>query len=63
MGADTQRKTYLGDGVYLAFDRWGGLVLTTEDGTGHPTNTIYLEQEVYDALTRAVGVELARAAP
>jgi hypothetical protein len=41
-------KVYLGDGVYAEFDE-GRLVLTTEDGIS-VTNTIYLENEVYNAL-------------
>ena len=44
------RTAYLGDSVYVAFDG-NGLVLTTEDGMEDgPTNTIYLESEVYRAL-------------
>ncbi len=38
-------KVYLGDGVYAAIDRWGSVVLTTEDGM-RATNTIVLEPEV-----------------
>jgi hypothetical protein len=34
-------KAYLGDGVYVEFDRFGTLVLTTENGLS-VTNTIYL---------------------
>lgn len=41
-------KQHLGDGVYVEIDR-GMIKLTTDDGTG-PTNTIYLELEVYHAL-------------
>ena len=42
------RKTYLGDSVYAQFDGFM-IVLTTENGMG-PSNTIYLEPTVYDAL-------------
>lgn len=42
------RKIYLGDGVYADIER-GMIVLTTESGPG-PTNTIYLELQVYEAL-------------
>ena len=45
-------KTYLGDSVYAEHDGYG-LTLTTENGYG-PSNTIYLEPEVYAALTRYV---------
>ena len=45
-------KTYLGDSVYVEVED-GRLVLTTENGSG-PSNTIYLELEVYDALVRYV---------
>jgi hypothetical protein len=38
-------KTYLGDAVYAELDRYGDLVLTTEDGI-QETNRIVLEPEV-----------------
>lgn len=44
--------TYLGDGVYVAY-QFGRLQLYTDDGYG-PHNVIYLEGEVYDALTKFV---------
>jgi hypothetical protein len=43
---------YLGDSVYVAV-RAGMLVLTTNNGYG-PTNTIFLEKEVYSNLLRYV---------
>lgn len=46
------RKEYLGDSVYVAFDGYS-LVLTTENGFG-PSNTIVLEPNVYEALTKYV---------
>lgn len=47
-----ERKTYLGDSVYAeSVDT--GVVLTTENGMG-PSNTIFLEPEVLDALFRWV---------
>lgn len=45
-------KTYLGDGVYLAFNGHD-LVLTTENGIA-VTNSIVLEPQVYAALIRFV---------
>lgn len=51
-------KTYLGDGVYAEIQH-GQVVLTTEDGIS-ASNCIYLEPEVYKALTQFV--EDARAA-
>ena len=42
-------KQYLGDSVYVEHDGYG-LTLTTENGMG-PSNTIYMEPEVYSALT------------
>lgn len=48
------RKIYLGDSVYGEADPYGGIVLTTDNGLG-PSNTIYLEPEVYEALTQWVG--------
>jgi len=41
-------KEYLGDSVYADIDN-GMVKLTTENGMG-PSNTIYLEPEVYRAL-------------
>ena len=46
-------KEYLGDGVYVVNEH-GMLVLTTEDGI-RTTNTICLEQQVYQALVAYVG--------
>lgn len=42
-------KSYLGDGVYVEVES-GMLKLTTENGI-RATNTIFLEAEVYKALT------------
>ena len=42
-------KAYLGNGVYVDFDGYH-IVLTTNNGI-RATNTIYLEPEVYKALT------------
>lgn len=50
-------KVYLGDSVYVTWDG-NGLILTTENGFG-PSNTIYMEDEVYAALTEYV-TELRR---
>lgn len=46
-------KAYLGDSVYADYNQYGQLVLTTENGLG-ASNTIYLEPEVYRALTEYV---------
>lgn len=48
-----QQKTYLGDGVFVVADN-GMLLLTTEDGGRVPTNAIYLEWDVYEALVAFV---------
>ena len=50
-------KQYIGDGVYLEVER-GMLKLTTDEGLG-PTNTIYLEPEVYTSLVQLVQQRLA----
>lgn len=50
----TSLKQYLGDSVYADLDDARGILLTTENGFG-PSNTIYLEPEVYEALLRWVG--------
>jgi hypothetical protein len=42
-------RLYLGDGVYVAFDGYG-VVLTTQNGEGPPTNTIVLEPAVWALL-------------
>ena len=46
-------KAYLGDGAYVEFDGFG-LSLTTEDGI-RTTNRVYLEPEVFRALTAYMG--------
>lgn len=46
-------KRYIGDGVYVAFDGYGSIVLTTENGIS-VTNTIVLEHEVLVELERFV---------
>jgi hypothetical protein len=43
-------KEYLGDSVYVCVEN-GMLCLTTENGFS-PSNTIYLEEAVYQALVR-----------
>jgi hypothetical protein len=43
------KKEYIGDAVYAEFDRYGALVLTTENGIS-VTNRIVLEPEVLAAL-------------
>lgn len=47
-------NTYLGDGVYLCYER-GMLKLTTNNGV-QTTNTIYLEPEVWAAMVKAVNL-------
>jgi hypothetical protein len=50
----TERKVYLGDSVYAEFEH-GMIRLTTDNGMG-PSNEIFLEPEVIQALVRfAVG--------
>jgi len=47
----SKTKAYLGDSVYVDLDDGGWIVLTTENGLpGDPSNTIYLEPEVFKAL-------------
>lgn len=45
-------KEYLGDSVYIQVED-GRLVLTTENG-GPPSNIIYLEPEVIEALSKYI---------
>ena len=47
-----KKKVYLGDGAYAEYDGYG-VRLTTENGV-ETTNSIYLEPEVYAALTAFV---------
>lgn len=49
----SEGREYLGDGVYVRFNKAQQLVLTTEDGIS-VTNEIYLEAEVYHSLVRYV---------
>ncbi len=44
-------KDYIGDGVYVEFDRYGRIILKANDFYT-PTDTIYLEPEVLSALLR-----------
>ena len=44
-------KTYLGDGVYASVDGIK-VALTTDNGFGYTTNTIYLEAGVIKSLLR-----------
>jgi len=44
-------KAYLGDGVYVEFNEFQQLVLTTENGIA-VQDTIYLDPEVWNALSR-----------
>lgn len=46
-------KSYIGDGVYVDYDRNLGLILTTENGIS-VTNRIVLEPMVYEALVAYV---------
>ena len=51
MPKHAQVKTYLGDSVYAIYDEDGTIVLTTENGMpADPSNVIYLEPAVYEAL-------------
>lgn len=56
-------KSYLGDSVYaeLDFDR-GMVKLTTENGFG-PSNTIWMEPDVLDALVAWYARVTSRPAP
>lgn len=49
-------KVYLGDSVYMEVHTviMGDVTLTTENGYG-PSNTIYLEPSVIDALLMQIG--------
>jgi len=48
-------KTYLGDSVYAEINEWGQITLTTENGLPNdPSNVIYLEPEVFQALCKYV---------
>jgi hypothetical protein len=51
MAAGEGMKEYLGDSVYVDFLDGYMICLTTENGMG-PSNTIYLEPEVMQALIR-----------
>ena len=47
------KKIYLGDSVYAAFDGFG-ITLTTENGDGTPSNEIYIEPNVFRSLANFV---------
>ncbi len=42
-------KEYLGDGVYVSYNRFG-LILTTPEGATFGSNKIIIEPDVWDAL-------------
>ena len=46
--ADNPRE-YIGDSVYVEYDGYHRIVLTTNNGEG-PTNTIYLELPMIDKI-------------
>jgi hypothetical protein len=55
-------KSYLGDGVYVSFNEYQQIVLTTEDGVG-ASNIIYMELEVlrkFEQWTKRMAAEVAR---
>jgi hypothetical protein len=44
-------EDYLGDGLYVAQDGYGGIILSANDKvSGTPTDTVYLEPTVIRAL-------------
>ena len=46
-------EDYLGDGLYVAQDGFGGIILSANDKvSGHPSDTVYLEPYVIRALRR-----------
>lgn len=47
------RKSYIGDSVYVDVNQFSQIVLTTENGEG-PSNEIFLEYEVYEALVEYI---------
>lgn len=52
---NTYPKSYLGNSVYVTTDGHG-IIITTENGLpGDPSNSIYLEPEVWSALQLYVG--------
>lgn len=52
------KKRYIGDSVYVEINDFGQIVLTVENDELAPSNTIYLELEVYQNLV--VYIEEAR---
>lgn len=53
-------KVYLGDSVYAVFDGYG-VWLTTENGLPtDPSNRIYIEPDVLEALNRLAGTRSPR---
>jgi hypothetical protein len=57
---EEDERVYLGDSVYVGLDR-GMIKLTTDYGSG-PSNTIYLEPDVYESLVRWVAYIRKKAA-
>lgn len=61
----TDRKTYLGDGAYAEMNRFGELILTTEDGLSIQNRVVlgYTEYSALLAFVERVRAEEAEAAP
>ena len=57
----SKNKEYLGDGVYASHDGYQ-FRLTTEDGGEWPSNEIFLEPTVFDALIQYAAKIAARPA-
>lgn len=51
---DTKGMTYLGDSVYADFDGYQIKLMTINDARVGPSNVIYLNEDVLDALWKYV---------
>ena len=47
------KKEYIGDGVYLSQNQWGGVILTGENGI-EVHDTIYLEIDMIEIIAKTV---------
>lgn len=51
MTREVRNESYLGDGVYIACDGWGGIIISANDKvSGTPTDIVYLEANCIESL-------------
>lgn len=52
MNAELSNETYLGDGLYAAWDGYHVVLSANDKCSGNPTDTVYLDPGVVEGLVR-----------